>query len=366
MSEAMKSSLKWTTATLALIAAAVSLGFLWRSRSDNVPALSRPTAEPTTPSVVFASLGRVEGLSDTTQIGAAADGVLKAIYVSEGQAVAKGTLLAEIGCDDLNAALVGATADADAARQARIRLLRGTRDEERRVASRKTAAARATLEQANANIKRQQILFTDGQIARATYEQAVRDAGVARADFEAATRTEKLLAAPALPEDKAKADAEVVAADARVEEARDRIRKCSIFSPIDGTVLRVFARAGESFSTVAPRPLFTIANASGRRVKAEVDERDLGKVAIGQTVAVKAVGFPQKTFGGKVSSISAVIGSKKILSDDPSEQTDRQVLEATVTLGEDAQPLPIGLRVTVQFLSFQAASKGVRQLPPNF
>ncbi|HKR29505.1 MAG TPA: biotin/lipoyl-binding protein, partial [Terriglobales bacterium] len=84
---------------------------------------------------------RIEGLSDTTQVGAAVDGVLKTIYVSEGQAVTKGALLGEIACDDLNDGLTGAMADADAARQGRIRLLRGTRDEERKVASRKTAAA---------------------------------------------------------------------------------------------------------------------------------------------------------------------------------------------------------------------------------
>ena len=300
---------------------------------------------------------RIEGLSDTTQVGAAVDGVLKTIYVSEGQAVTKGALLGEIACDDLNDGLTGAMADADAARQGRIRLLRGTRDEERKVASRKTAAAHATLEQAKANLKRQRILFQGGQIARATYDQAVRDAGVAQADFGAASRTEKLLAAPALPEDKAKADAEVGAAEARVEEARDRIRKCSIFSPIDGTVLRVFARAGESFSTVTPRQLFTVADASGRHVKAEVDERDLGRLVVGQVVAIGADGFPGKKFSGKVSSVSAVIGSKKILSEDPSEKTDRQVVDAAVTLGEDAQLLPIGIRVTVQFLSPQHRSE---------
>lgn len=43
------------------------------------------------------------------------------------------------------------------------------------------------------------------------------------------------------------------------------------------------------------------------------------------------------------------MGAKKILSDDPSEKTDREVVEATVRLNPDALPLPIGLRVTVQF-----------------
>jgi multidrug resistance efflux pump len=334
-----------------LLAAIASMGLLWKSRSAPVPVHAAERAPSSGSLVLFASLGRVEGLSDTTEVGAAADGVLKTVYVKEGQFVTKGTLLAEIGCDDLNPVLAAAVADAEAARQAKIRLLRGARDEEKRVASKKTAAARATFEQTTSNLKRQRILLQGGQIARAAYDQALRDWAVAQADFQAADRTEKLLAAPPLPEDAAKADAQIAAAEARAQEARERIKKCSIYAPMDGTVLRVYARVGESFSTVTPRTLFSIADASGRRVKAEVDERDLGKIQVGQKVAVQADGFPGKTFSGQVTSVSAVMGRKKILADDPADQVDRQVVEGTVSLEPDADPLPIGLRVTVQFLS---------------
>jgi len=44
--------------------------------------------------VAFASPGRVEGASETTQVGAAADGILKAVYVKEDQFVRRGTYLA--------------------------------------------------------------------------------------------------------------------------------------------------------------------------------------------------------------------------------------------------------------------------------
>jgi HlyD family secretion protein len=352
----VRSSLKRTAAALAVIAAAASAGFLWSSRGATVTV--RAAGERPAPAVLaFASLGRVEGLSETAQVGAATDGILKAIYVNESQFVRKGTLLGKIGCDDLSPMLQGAIADGEAARQSKIRLLRGARDEEKNVAVKKTAAARVTFEQATSNLERQRILYDGGQIARAAYDQALRDWGVAQADFEAAARTEQLLAAPALPEETAKADAEIAAAEAGAQAARERIRKCSIFAPMDGTVLRVYGRVGESFSTVTPRPLFAIADASGRRVKAEVDERDLGKVEIRQKVAVQADGFPGRTFTGTVASISSVIGSKKILSDDPSDQVDRQVVEATVSLENDAQQLPIGLRVTVQFFSRQARDR---------
>jgi hypothetical protein len=52
-----------------------------------------------------------------------------------------------------------------------------------------------------------------------------------------------------------------------------------------------------------------------------------------------------------VASISAVMGRKSVYTGDPSDQVDRDVLEAVIHLTHDAQSLPIGLRVTVQFLS---------------
>src|SRR5207248_19853 len=143
--------------------------------------------------------------------GAAADGILKAVYVKEDQFVRRGTLLGEIACDDLQASLQTAMAEADGARQTRTRLLRGARDEEKKIATEKTAAARATFEEAKSRMDMQRALFQSEQVSRATYEQAVRDLGVADANLQAAVRTEELLAAPPLEEDKARADAEVQA-----------------------------------------------------------------------------------------------------------------------------------------------------------
>jgi HlyD family secretion protein len=259
--------------------------------------------------------------------------------------------MGEIACDDLDAMLQTALAEADVTRQARARLLRGARAEEKRVANKKTAAAHAMFAEAKSRLTMQSALFKGGEISRAAYDQANRDFGVAKADFQASVRTEQLLAAPPLQEDKARADAEVLAAEGRVRTAQERIRKCAILAPIDGTVLRVYARAGESYSTVIPRPLFSLADTSARRVKAEVDERDLGKVTTGQNVIIQADGLGGKKLTGTVASLSAVMGRKTVYTEDPADKIDRDVLEAVIDLTDDAQSLPIGLRVTVQFLS---------------
>jgi len=46
-----------------------------------------------------------------------------------------------------------------------------------------------------------------------------------------------------------------------------------------------------------------------------------------------------------------MMGRKSISTGDPSDKSDRDVLEAVIDLKDSTQQLPIGLRVTVQFLS---------------
>jgi multidrug resistance efflux pump len=252
----------------------------------------------------------------------------------------------------LQASLQTVIAEADVARQTRTRILRGARDEEKKVASEKTAAARATFEEAKSRLGMQRALYQKEQVSRASYEQAVRDLGVADANLQAAVRTEELLAAPPLREEKARADAEVLAAEGRVRTVQERIGKCSILAPIDGTVLRVYARSGESFSTVTPRPLFSLADTSTRHIKAEVDERDVDKLAVGQNVIIQADALEGKKLQGSVTRISTMMGRKSISTGDPSDKSDRDVLEAVIELDDNSRPLPIGLRVTVQFVFY--------------
>src|SRR6184192_3081643 len=131
----------------------------------------------------------------------------------------------------------------------------------------------------------------------------------------------------------------------------------AIVSPIDGTVLRVYARRGESFSTVTPRPLFSLADTSSRHIKAEIDERDVDKVSVGQRVVIQADALDGKKLTGSVASVSDMMGRKSISTGDPADKSDRDVLEAVIDLEDNSRPLPIGLRVTVQFLASKSAKK---------
>jgi HlyD family secretion protein len=299
--------------------------------------------------VLLASPGRVEGHGETISLGAATDGVVEAVLVTDGQEVTEGTALAVIGCDDLKAEVDQAKAEAESAQQARIRLVRGHRNEERKAAAQKTAAARAVLNQTQEHLKRMDTLYQKEVIPRDLFEQAKRDYEVAQANYQSSRADQALVESKLLPEEKARADAEVTAAEENVRVATEKLQKCTVRAPISGTVLRIMARVGESYSTLSPRPLFSLADDSIRRVRAEVDERDVGKVKLGQRAIISADGFPGRRFDGRVIELSQVMGRKSVLSGDPAEKADRDILEVIIELDQSAKELPIGLRVTAQY-----------------
>ena len=52
-----------------------------------------------------------------------------------------------------------------------------------------------------------------------------------------------------------------------------------------------------------------------------------------------------------------MMGRKSISTGDPADKSDRDVLEAVIDLEDNSRPLPIGFRVTVQFLASKSAKK---------
>jgi multidrug resistance efflux pump len=309
--------------------------------------------------IVVASPGRVEGRTETVQIGAGADGIVSKVLVSEGQEVRRGTLLAQIDCRDIQASLASAEAEAQSALHVKERLIRGSRDEERLAAEQKTLAAKAVFNESSIRLHRLSQLRKDGIISVADLDRAQKDYDVAEADLKEAQRNEELVKASALAEDVNKADSDILAADFRVTSLREKIGKCSVTAPISGTILRVLMREGEAYSTMAPQPLFTMADLSVRRIRAEVDERDVLKVHIGQHVLISTEADQDDRYSGVVESLLKTMGRKHIQSADPAEKSDRDVLETIVQLDQTVN-LPVGMRVIVKF---QATEDKSRQVP---
>jgi multidrug resistance efflux pump len=100
-----------------------------------------------------------------------------------------------------------------------------------------------------------------------------------------------------------------------------------------------------------PRPVVSLADLSRLRVRAEIDERDLGRLRASQPAFVTAEAFPDRQFKGHVVSFSSLMGRKQVRTGDPAEKSDRDVLEVLIELDERDERLAVGLRTTVRFVA---------------
>lgn len=75
----------------------------------------------------------------------------------------------------------------------------------------------------------------------------------------------------------------------------------SITAPLGGIVIKAPASPGEVVETGAP--LFTVADLSRVWVQAEVYEKDLGRIQLGQSAIIRVDAYPERLFSGAVSYI---------------------------------------------------------------
>src|SRR5690606_17896293 len=113
-------------------------------------------------------------------------------------------------------------------------------------------------------------------------------------------------------------------------------------------IVRRYANPGSGASTLQVTPLFQLQPEAQRIVRAEVEERSIGDVKVGQKVEIVPESDQSKTYPGSVMRIADVMGSRKLRSDDPSERPDERVIE--VVVDATAAPVIVGQRVFVKFL----------------
>jgi HlyD family secretion protein len=112
----------------------------------------------------------------------------------------------------------------------------------------------------------------------------------------------------------------------------------------------VKARVGEYYTPGASEAPVVLGDTSRLRVRMDVDERDIGRVKIGQAGYAVADAYPSLEFAGKVAEIGRRMGRKNVRTDDPTERLDTKILEVVLDL-DDAQKLVPGLRVTAFVLA---------------
>ena len=223
----------------------------------------------------------------------------------------------------------------------------------------KPAQDRRSAEDQVANAERQLVQSRDefdrAYKARRSGGQAAADADVEKARDAVTKAKERLdqaranlrkalaadgLPAPTRPEVAlTAARADLSAADAALE--RTRIRAAS-----PGTALQVNAKAGETATPSPENVLVVIGDLSSLRVKAEIEERDIGKLRVGQAAIMRSDAFPGKDFDGKVATLGQALGPSRLGQRGPRKPTDVDMLEIMIDLVGQPPLLP-GMRVDV-------------------
>jgi HlyD family secretion protein len=278
-------------------------------------------------------------------------GRLAEVALDEGQPVRRGQVIATLENADHQARVQAAQASVAVARAALDRVINGARPSERAEAAAAVREAEALLVRAEREIARQRG-FADKRLGSGQdLDNAVSDLDVARARLARAREHLAVVDSPAREDERAKAEAELALASARLAEAQAVFEKSLVRSPIDGTVLRKYRRAGEQVTEMGDTPILAVGDLSTLRVRAEVDEADIAHLHPGQDAYVTASAYGDRRVPGKVGRIGSVMGRKSVVSDAPAERKDTRVLEVLIDL-EPGSALPAGLRVDA-FIAIQ-------------
>ena len=321
---------------------------------------SQAQASPAQGSWDAVTLGRVEPRSGEIKIAALLPGGRIAdVLVKPNEDVFAGELLVRL--DDEEALARVAEADAQVALHKRARNdqsapAASAASADRRKAEdaaadseRSLADARSALDKTTADWRADSASKVDLDAARSALSHAqdrVRERQAALAKLKASADTP-------LPT-RLEGELNVAQAEWRVAEAA--LEKTQIRAPAEGVVLRVNARTGELAVPSLERALLVIGDVSALRVRAEVNEQDIGRIRVGQSVLVRAAAFHGREFDGKVSSVARIVGPSRINSGDPRKFNDVDVLEVVVDL-PDPGPLVVGQQVDAYFKSDQAETQ---------
>jgi len=204
--------------------------------------------------------------SEYVDIGAQVSGVLKKINVKLGQEVKKGDLLAQIDPTVFEARV---TED-----QATLKNLEAQMD-----------AADASKKLADQRLTRNRNLLKSDAVSQDELDRS--EAEYARAESAI---------------DSLNAQIEKASGSLKATEASLGFAK--IFAPMDGTVVQIQAREGQTLNASQTAPiLFRLANLGTMTVEAQVSEADIQRISVGMPVYFTSLGDPETRHEGKVRGV---------------------------------------------------------------
>gem|GEM_PF-343506 len=223
--------------------------------------------------------------------------------------------------------------------------------------------ARAAVTQAEAGVLQAEAAVTQAQAnltmllegasketiaaAEAQVTQAEAGALQAEAQVEQAKANLAMLLEGASEEQIAMAEAQVEQARIALEDAQDNLAKATLKAPFDGVVTDVYVTVGEWATGLA----VDLMDSSSLEVVLDVDEIDIGSLAVGQQAVVTLETWPDEELTGKLVSIA------------PKARSGTEIVTYQVHLSLDAGELPVRSGMTANAELVTASREGVLLVP---
>lgn len=346
-----------TLAALALIIPAANYGaglaYAELANMGEQPALADTAAAE--PEWVASAPGRVEPKTGEIKIGATLNGRIIAVLVAEGQKVARGDILLQL--DDDGATAKFQSAKVEAARAKKDRDDAGGGDSDYRVTEDDLANAELSFWNARDALDRMGDKVANHEASDKDLEEA-RKSYVTAENLLKAKRS-ALIDLQSRKKRPNPSRQESALANARAEQsmAAAIVEKTHVRAPIDGVILKLDAKVGEIVALSPEQVLITLGDTTSLRVKAEVEERDVGHLKVGQQAIVRCDAFQGQDFAGHIASMAPALIAPELGGRGAGRRTDVDVLEVYVDLDAPSPLLP-GLRVDVFFKQTAAAGNG--------
>ena len=246
----------------------VGIGLTLRQRQRDVVSVSTEKAEVRNLAHQVSGAGKVRPEHEV-KISPEVAGEIIEIPVKLGQRVKTGDLLVRIkpdnyvaGAKQTEAALIAAKAD--------------------------SAMRKAEMLNNDLDRRRSEELFAKKLISESDHAGAVTRAAVSRAAYESSL-------------------AQIEVAQSNLDQSKDLLQKCTIVSPVDGTIDSLSSEIGERVVATGSFPgteMMRIADLQSMQAWVDINENDIAKVRVGNRASVHIDAYPGRDFVGVVDRIA--------------------------------------------------------------
>lgn len=328
---------------LVLIAVALAIygPMLFRKRVDEIKTDIKAAKER-----VITSKGVVES-EDEIEISSPVSGTIQEIRGKEGDSIKKGQPLVFLENDKVVARVKVAEAALDEAKRHLKTRESGYRAEEIAMAQSRLEKAQSAYDENEEDYQRNMRLYEKDAITRTELDKAKwkmdiagKDVGAAKADlekFRKGARTEEI----------AEDQAAVNRAAAELKASKVLLDDYLIRSPSEGIVIARFKAAKETVDIGTP--ILKLIDNGNLRIRAEMEETDVGRVAEGAPVEVTTDAYGERVYHGKVYKVLPSVQRRSQKTFDPVASFDVNAQDIYIRL-DDFSGLKHGMSVTVRFL----------------